>query len=89
MWKDKWRGKRFSALRIVLIYLFSDRILLGLAADIQDYQMLQTYKGWIYVAGTALLLYFLSVREFHVRDKVQQNLAINGHGTTVVLNIPI
>lgn len=51
--------------------------------------MLQTYKGWIYVAGTALLLYFLSVREFHVRDKVQQNLAINGHGTTVVLNIPI
>lgn len=86
MWKDKWtgkwRGKRVSALRIVLIYLlfgglwifFSDRILLQLAADIQDYQVLQTYKGWIYVACTALLLYLLSVREFHVRDKVEANL---------------
>ncbi len=82
MWKDKWRGKRVSALRIVLIYLlfgglwifFSDRILLQLAADIQDYQVLQTYKGWIYVACTALLLYVLSVREFHMRDKIEENL---------------
>ncbi|MFW6209730.1 MAG: sensor histidine kinase [Spirochaetota bacterium] len=86
MWKDKWRGKwrgkRVSALRIVLIYLlfgglwifFSDKILLRLAADLQDYQVLQTYKGWIFVACTALLLYVLSVREFHVRDKVEANL---------------
>lgn len=87
MWKDRWRGKRISALRIVLIYLlfgglwifFSDRVLLGVAADLQDYQILQTYKGWIYVAGTALLLYFLSVREFHVRDKVEADLANTVH----------
>lgn len=87
MWKHKWRGKQISALRIVLIYLlfgglwifFSDRVLLGVAADLQDYQILQTYKGWIYVAGTALLLYLLSVREFHVRDKVEEDLANTVH----------
>ncbi|SRR6056297_12456 len=83
MWKAKRRGKRTSSLRIVLVYLifggiwifFSDKILLGLAADIQDYQMLQTYKGWIYVVATAALLYVLTVREFHVRDKVEEDLA--------------
>ena len=81
-WKEKWRGKRISALRIVFIYLlfggvwifFSDKILLEIAADLEDYQMLQTYKGWIYVACTALLLYLLSVQEFHLRDKVEENL---------------
>jgi len=68
---------------MVLIYLlfggvwifFSDRILLQLAPDVQNYLLLQTYKGWLFVFCTALLLYFLSVREFHVRDKVTEDLA--------------
>ena len=83
MWKMKFRGRRISALRMVLIYLlfggvwifFSDRILLQLAPDVQNYLLLQTYKGWLFVFCTALLLYFLSVREFHVRDKVTEDLA--------------
>lgn len=70
-------------MRLVLIYLvfggvwifFSDRILLQLAPDVQNYLLLQTYKGWLFVFCTALLLYFLSVREFHVRDKVTEDLA--------------
>jgi len=83
MWKMKFRGRRISALRMVLIYdlfggvwiFFSDRILLQLAPDVQNYLLLQTYKGWLFVFCTALLLYFLSVREFHVRDKVTEDLA--------------
>src|SRR6056297_3954432 len=83
MWKMKFRGKQASALRIVLIYLvfggvwifFSDRILLGIAPDVENYLLLQTYKGWLFVFCTAILLYLLSVREFHVRDKVTEDLA--------------
>ena len=83
MWKMKFRGKQVSALRIVLIYLvfggvwifFSDRILLGIAPDVENYLLLQTYKGWLFVFCTAILLYLLSVREFHVRDKVTEDLA--------------
>jgi len=83
MWNMKFRGRRISALRIVLIYLlfgglwifFSDRILLGLAPDVENYLLLQTYKGWFFVFCTAILLYLLSVREFHVRDKVTEDLA--------------
>jgi len=83
MWNMKFRGRRISALRIVLIYLlfgglwifFSDRILLGLAPDVENYLLLQTYKGWLFVFCTAILLYLLSVREFHVRDKVTEDLA--------------
>ncbi|MFO7731037.1 MAG: sensor histidine kinase [Spirochaetia bacterium] len=83
MWKVKFRGKQASALRLVFIYLvfgglwifFSDRILLGLAPDVENYLLLQTYKGWLFVFCTALLLYLLSVHEFHVRDRVTEDLA--------------
>ena len=39
--------------------LFSDRILSFFIHDHETYLTFQTYKGWFYVASTAVLLYFL------------------------------
>ncbi|MEN9849046.1 MAG: hypothetical protein RL368_1786, partial [Pseudomonadota bacterium] len=54
-------------LKIALIYcffgvlwiFFSDRLLGLLISDHQTLNVLQTFKGWIYVAITTLLLYLL------------------------------
>lgn len=81
------KGKRNSALRIVAGYLlfgglwifFSDRLLLYIAANMQDYLMLQTYKGWIYVVCTAVLLYLLGLHEFHARDEIENELENSLH----------
>lgn len=56
-----------SETRIALIYLvfsglwilFSDRLLDRLAATPQALTELQTYKGWLFVAASALLIFFL------------------------------
>ncbi|MCX8131814.1 MAG: HAMP domain-containing histidine kinase [Clostridia bacterium] len=54
-------------LRIALIYsivggawvLFSDKLIAGDAADVSTILKLQTFKGWFYVAGTAIMVFFL------------------------------
>ena len=59
------------ALRTSLIYgiaaslwiLLSDRILDALVLDPQQIAVLQTYKGWAFVALTAVLLYSVLRRE--------------------------
>ena len=38
---------------------FSDRALSGIAGGYAHYQSLQTYKGWAFVAVSALLIFFL------------------------------
>lgn len=58
---------RTVSARIVLIYaaiggvwiLFSDRLLSMIVTDLALLTRLQTAKGWLYVAATALLLYWL------------------------------
>ncbi|KUK89819.1 MAG: signal transduction histidine kinase [Marinimicrobia bacterium 46_43] len=40
--------------------LFSDRILLELSPSSQDYIKYQTYKGWLYIVITTILVYALS-----------------------------
>jgi PAS domain S-box-containing protein len=62
-----------SALRITLLYalfgvlwiLFSDRILALWVASAEQITELQTYKGWFFIASTAILLFFLISR--HLR----------------------
>ncbi len=56
-----------SALRLSFFYIVfgslwiitSDEILEGLITDYPTYQNIQTYKGWLYVIITGVLLYFL------------------------------
>jgi len=56
------------SLRVVLLYMFfgglwillSDQLLEALIPDIALLTRLQTYKGWVFVTTSALLIYVLS-----------------------------
>lgn len=63
--KSRESGKLHIVFRITLIYvlvsslwiLFSDWLLRSLAADVNAYSTMQTYKGWLFVAFTGGLLF--------------------------------
>ena len=63
---DKWH----SVVRVVLIYaafasawiLFSDKAVLWVTSDPQEIVRISTYKGWLFVAVTSALLFFLLER---------------------------
>jgi PAS domain S-box-containing protein len=73
---------RHSVFRITFLYLLfgglwiavSDRLLESLVSDTHRLSLLQTYKGWFFVAASALLLYLVTLREFHVREKAETAL---------------
>ena len=73
-----------SLFRIVVFYLLfgglwiavSDRVLEALITDEHKLTMLQTYKGWFFVAASALLLYLVIRREF--RNREQAEAALHG-----------
>jgi len=73
---------RNSLFRIVFLYLLfgalwiavSDRILESLVSDEHRLTILQTYKGWFFVAASALLLYFVARREFRNREQAEAAL---------------
>jgi PAS domain S-box-containing protein len=68
--------------RIIILYLLfggfwiavSDRILEMLVSDTHRLSALQTYKGWVFVAASALLLYLVARREFRIREKTESAL---------------
>ncbi|HEX7113597.1 MAG TPA: ATP-binding protein [Steroidobacter sp.] len=63
-------------LTLALIYLifgavwifFTDRLLVWIGLDEERIVQFQTYKGWLFVAGSALLLYVL-LRRYHQRSE--------------------
>ena len=63
------------ALRVSLYYaifgglwiLLSDRLLETFVKDITQLSSIQTYKGWLFVALSALLIHSLLWRELHLR----------------------
>ncbi len=69
--KIKSSRGHYSALKITLIYtifsliwiFFSDKILLSLIKDIELLTRIQMFKGWTFVIATALIIYFLLLRE--------------------------
>jgi len=71
-----------KALRVVAVYVvfgllwivFSDQLLLLVTRDIQELVWLQTAKGWLYVAITAMLLYTLVNRELTLLGKTEASL---------------
>lgn len=67
-----------GAIKITLIYfvvgflwiLFSDRFILSLTGSAETATLLQTYKGWLYICVTAILLYFLIRREIKKEESI-------------------
>lgn len=76
------RLSTLSALRIISLYLLfgglwvgvSDRVLELLISDVHKLTTLQTYKGWLFVAASGLLLYLLARREFRQRERTEEAL---------------
>jgi len=76
------RSNQPSVLRIVVPYLvfgaawilFSDRLLLPLAASAENLLWISTAKGWLYVVVTAALLYLLVLRELERRSALEARL---------------
>ena len=70
-------------LRVALLYalfsgawiLFSDRLLAAIATDLDALTRLQTYKGWAFVAISALLIFFLLRRELQLRNSAEGRIA--------------
>lgn len=70
-----------NALKIAVLYgvlsavwiLFSDKWLLALVQDPERLTELQTYKGWAFVALSALLIFILAYRAFSQLDLLYQS----------------
>ena len=80
------RSTLLPALRIALIYLaiaglwiaLSDRVMDSLVQDHESYVLMQTWKGWVFVAVTAALLFLLvrsAMRRLRREMLEQQQLA--------------
>jgi diguanylate cyclase (GGDEF)-like protein/putative nucleotidyltransferase with HDIG domain len=60
-----------EVMKIPLLYLamgffwiyFSDRLVSGLITDLEVLRIVNTYKGWVYVLVTGMILYFLIARQ--------------------------
>ncbi|MEN1761230.1 putative bifunctional diguanylate cyclase/phosphodiesterase [Anoxynatronum sibiricum] len=71
--------------KIVVIYLvagalwiaFSDRLLLAMVSDYEQFVNLQTFKGWFYVGATGLLLYLLIRQNLNELTRYQEDLVAN------------
>lgn len=69
-------------LRIALVYaafgglwiLFSDRLLAALVTDLAALTLLQTYKGWAFVAASALVIFLLLRRELNLLTATERRL---------------
>ncbi len=84
-----------SVLRVTAWYAFfgalwvaaSDRIVEVLVADPHRITMIQTYKGWAFVAASALLLAFLVGRELRQRGRVEETLRSEQDLTRLYLDV--
>ncbi|SMP62901.1 putative bifunctional diguanylate cyclase/phosphodiesterase [Anoxynatronum buryatiense] len=71
--------------KIVVIYLvagtlwiaFSDRLLLAMVSNYEQFVNLQTFKGWFYVGATGLLLYQLIRQNLRELTRYQEDLVAN------------
>lgn len=77
------KKKRLSLdLRVALVYLlfggawilFSDRLLADMVRDPAELTRLQTYKGWVFVFASALVIFLLLRRELKLRGIAEARL---------------
>jgi two-component sensor histidine kinase len=86
--------KIYGALKISVIYFVagciwifsSDTILEILIPDRGEYAVFQTYKGWIFILISSILLFFLLYKELKKRDVIESNLIENLQEKRVLLN---
>ena len=82
------------AARIGLLYLlfstlwiiFSDKIVAGFTQDAEKITELQTYKGWIFVFLSAMLIYLLIKHEMKKQQKIHQDLVQNTERFNSIVN---
>lgn len=75
----------FESLKISIIYgiigalwiLLSDKLLREIIADIDTYAKVATYKGWVYVFTTMVLIYFLVLKRVILFKKSLKTIASN------------
>ncbi len=73
---------RWPALRITLVYILvavlwtvlSDRLVEGLATDTASLSLMQTFKGWLFMLISGLLLYGLLRQELALQARTQASL---------------
>ena len=65
----------------------SDRVLENLVADPHRLSLLQTYKGWAFVAASAVLLAFLVGRELYERERAEQHLRRERESVRMYLDV--
>jgi PAS domain S-box-containing protein len=88
------RPKISVQFRITLIYvffgalwiLFSDRILFAFVADHQLLTRIAIYKGWTFIAVTALLLYWLINRSMQEQERIAETLRLSEKKFRTLLN---
>ncbi|MFZ5990014.1 MAG: PAS domain-containing sensor histidine kinase [Bacillota bacterium] len=87
-------GRKLTTFRIVLIYivvgslwvLLSDRILKSLCHNNETLTMLQTFKGWFFIAGTAWMLYLLIDKSTKEIRKSKEELKSSEERYELVIN---
>lgn len=94
----RWlRSASAPATAVALLYLFvgalwvslSDRFLAAAVEDPVRLTLFQTYKGWAFVVGTALLLYILVWAAFRFRERhARAEAELNRFLTTLLKNLP-
>ncbi len=65
--------------------LLSDNFLAGFEFAEATELRLQTYKGWLFITLTTLLIYFLVIRQIKELVKLKQKLQLSGKSLTVIL----
>jgi len=87
-------GKFYGAVKISVIYfvagciwiISSDKILEILIPGRDEYADFQTYKGWVFILASAILLFFLLYKELKKRDIIEADLNKNLHEKRLLLN---
>ena len=72
-----------AALKTAIIYaifgglwiLLSDKLLGIMVSDLQTYASIQTWKGWLYIVVTALLIFHLTLKGFRELASTEEDLS--------------
>ncbi len=82
-----------EVVKIPLLYLamgffwiyFSDRLVSGLITDLEVLRIVNTYKGWVYVLVTGMILYFLIARQVEkLREREREILRSESKYRTLI-----
>jgi diguanylate cyclase (GGDEF)-like protein/PAS domain S-box-containing protein len=87
--------EKLLSIKITFIYMslgglwivFSDRLLISLASDMESLGRLQTFKGWFYIMATAGVLYVLVHRDLTAIRAFERSLQITYEKMNLVTDV--